>query len=406
MLLGYARCATTPPIGTALGGYYSRAKGSECLYDDLYARCLALCPEGEGECFAIAVLDVLGVPTDLYEDVVSRLREARAFVVIGATHSHAAPLPSAGDELYREYLARAVAGCVRSALRSARERVRRAVVGVSRLPQLVYNRRDPQRGPVDPTLVALDLGPVAVINYSCHPVILGPDNLCISADYPGAIVSVFERLSGKRALFLNGCCGDVNPRTPSTRLDRPYDRRGAGYDEVLWFGEVVALEALKSLRLGEAIELEDPIYAAEKVSLRVRSLPPLDEVERLVEEARGRGDVYTLRRLERLESLVRALGDRRSIEVPIAAVRLSKSLAAVFMPAEVFVEIQLEIRRSSPFRYTIVASYFNSYWGYIPTKRAFEEGGYETELPATIIEPGEGEKLVNAVIKLLAELSP
>jgi hypothetical protein len=42
---------------------------------------------------------------------------------------------------------------------------------------------------------------------------------------------------------------------------------------------------------------------------------------------------------------------------------------------------------------------------YIPTIEAFSEGGYEVEVPISIIEPGEGEKLREKMIELLAKLS-
>jgi len=49
----------------------------------------------------------------------------------------------------------------------------------------------------------------------------------------------------------------------------------------------------------------------------------------------------------------------------------------VFIPGEPFVEIGLGIRQASPFEPTWVVSYAGDYVGYIPTDRAFDEGGYE-----------------------------
>ncbi|MCK4298102.1 MAG: hypothetical protein KAX80_01140 [Planctomycetes bacterium] len=40
-------------------------------------------------------------------------------------------------------------------------------------------------------------------------------------------------------------------------------------------------------------------------------------------------------------------------------------------------EIGLGIRQASPFEPTWVVSYAGDYVGYIPTDRAFDEGGYE-----------------------------
>jgi len=43
------------------------------------------------------------------------------------------------------------------------------------------------------------------------------------------------------------------------------------------------------------------------------------------------------------------------------------------------VEIALAIRKASPFDFTAVVGYAESYIGYIPTDRAFAGGGYETQ---------------------------
>ena len=47
------------------------------------------------------------------------------------------------------------------------------------------------------------------------------------------------------------------------------------------------------------------------------------------------------------------------------------------MPGELFVEIGLAIRSNSPVKFTMVVGYAEDAIGYIPTDRAFEEGGYE-----------------------------
>ncbi len=410
MKVGFCRSAISPPIGIQLAGYASRTEPSKCIYDDLYVRCVTL--QCGKRAFAIVVIDSIGIPYDLYQDVLNRCRSIEETygielgVVVGATHSHATPYLSMDtDEIYREYVVRSIIGCIQAALRSSRQ-IEKVVVGEGYLRQLVYNRRNPARGAVDPQLIVLDLGIVALINFTCHPVVLGPDNLCISSDYPGTVIRVFEKFTNKNAIYLNGCCGDVNPFTPTTRMDRPYDRRGATYEEVLWFGEVVALEAIKALRLGEALHLHNDMidYRVRNIELKVRDLPRPEDIGKLIAEAEKRGDRYEVWRLKRLIRLSRELGPRRSIVVPIAALKIGKAIAMVFLPAEVFVEHQLYIKSKSPFKYTIVSCYFNCYWGYIPTREAFDEGGYEVELPVSIVKPGEGEKLRDEVLTLLQEL--
>jgi len=54
-------------------------------------------------------------------------------------------------------------------------------------------------------------------------------------------------------------------------------------------------------------------------------------------------------------------------------------IAFLGLPGEVFVEIAMNIIAASPFRHTFVIGYANRSVGYLPTRQAFEEGGYEIE---------------------------
>ena len=88
----------------------------------------------------------------------------------------------------------------------------------------------------------------------------------------------------------------------------------------------------------------------------------------------------------------------------VQAIRLDRDTAIVTLPHEVFVELGMAIKSASPFRTTIVISLANDLDFYIPVRRAFEEGHYE---PTTCpLEPGCGERLVEASVKLLNELKP
>ena len=80
--------------------------------------------------------------------------------------------------------------------------------------------------PVDPTVgvIRVDRGdgtPLAVmVNYACHPVVLGPENLEYSADYPSEMRRYLEEQMGHgvMAFFLQGAPGDINPYYDKTPL--------------------------------------------------------------------------------------------------------------------------------------------------------------------------------------------
>jgi hypothetical protein len=81
------------------------------------------------------------------------------------------------------------------------------------------------------------------------------------------------------------------------------------------------------------------------------------------------------------------------------------SLAIVFLPGEPFVETALEIERRSPFQHTIVTGYSENSIGYIPTKTAFQLGGYEVGPGKwSFLEPGAEALICKKALQLLQEL--
>jgi neutral ceramidase len=90
-------------------------------------------------------------------------------------------------------------------------------------------------------------------------------------------------------------------------------------------------------------------------------------------------------------------------EVEVQVVALGDEIAWVSLPGEIFVELGLAIKEKSPFKHTLIAELANGAIGYIPTARAYDEGNYEP-ISARCAK-GSGEKLQEAAIRLLTELS-
>ena len=86
----------------------------------------------------------------------------------------------------------------------------------------------------------------------------------------------------------------------------------------------------------------------------------------------------------------------------LIASRNGDKVAWVSLPGEIFVELGLDIKRTSPFACTMIAELANGSIGYIPNKAAYAEGNYEVVSARCAV--GSGEKLVAAADKLLKEL--
>lgn len=102
-----------------------------------------------------------------------------------------------------------------------------------------------------------------------------------------------------------------------------------------------------------------------------------------------------------------AVRSRGATTCPVEIMGISfGETAIVSNPAELFVELGLEIRRRSPFGVTIVAELTNGYCGYVGTERAFEEGGYETHRTVYTCRLGvdAGRQITDASLSMLSRL--
>lgn len=283
-------------------------------------------------------------------------------------------------------------------------------------------------GPIDPDLIilrfeAMDGRPIAILtNFSCHPVTLGPSNLLISADYPGYLRNFIEEMENTNMLFTQGASGDVRPF---------YSERS--FKEAERIGIALASVALKTMRKMSSLNSNVEINAINTIfDLPLREIPSIDEVEELINETKRRikeeiekGNFREVRRLkEKLIFLNKIAG--RGIALPpqwlgvynkdvkkfsklsleqekvceIQVFAIEKVILAV-IPGELFVELGLEIKKKSWSKQTMIITLANGSIGYIPTKNAYKEGGYET---TSLLKPGVGEIIVEQTLNLINKL--
>ena len=408
MKVGYASSIITPPVGVHLSGYASRVQPSENVHDNLTCRALYL--EDGGEVFALAVLDIIGVDSEVlenFQDLTSKMLNIdKSRLTIAATHTHAGP------ELNRElsrYFAEVAAGTVYMASRRLEEV--QLYSGIGSVNDITVNRRNPNSGLVDPRVHVVSFKrdsayKTLIVNFTCHAVVMGHNNLQISADYPGALNHYVETLTNGSSLFLNGTCGDVNPLTPRTDLTRVYDRSIGTFEDVEWMGRILACEAVKTAELSKS----------EKSALRVKSSVvkagiwkplTLEEAKKeleALEKSEESSDVYRRYMVKAKIRILEKFKDVEYLNLPVTVLALSDNTAIVMLPSEILVEVGLKIKENSPFKNTLVAGYCNGYFGYIPIEKAYDEGGYEATFPTCIVERGTGEKLIEESLKLLSDI--
>lgn len=406
VVAGLGRADITPPVGIKQSGYASRQTGSVGIHDDLTATALYF--EQDGESAALVGLDIIMFA----EDEVRAIREVCAEltgipgerIMLACTHTHAGPLTGPGENdpvrsAYAECLRWQVAGAIREAMQSPqpvslayrRQAVRLAGNRRERTAEgtiLGYNPHAPTPTAADVVaLTAADGSLMAtIVVYDCHGTTLGPDNLLLSADYPGHARRLLESLvPGSRAMVLGGCGANQNPYPRGTHeLARQHGRRlgAAAYQALLENAEAQPVQRLNVAThaaqlpvapLPSVAECRQQLAAAEAAAEAERAAAGDPEaklswaVERALRQARER--------LEAAESGATDLG----IPVDLQVLALD-DMAFIGLPGEIFFEIGQAIRAASPFPVTFPLGWTNGSIGYVPTAAEVPFGGYEVEL--------------------------
>ncbi|HUT35264.1 MAG TPA: neutral/alkaline non-lysosomal ceramidase N-terminal domain-containing protein [Planctomycetota bacterium] len=400
---GAAKANITPYVGAFLAGFGSRDHGCEGVHDELFARALAL--QSGDTALAIVSCDLIGLTRDSIEVIRKQIEAATgipaAHVMLACTHTHSGPTmgllrhPGLDPELVH-VTEKKIAGAAIMAHRSMAEAALgsakgRARVGINRRERKpeggIVLGKNPE-GPTDPDVGVIRVDdaqgkPLAlVVNHACHAVVLGGRNYLVSADYPGQIAAFVEGVHpGAVCLYLNGCCGNVNPTIVGGTFD---DARRMGT-----FLGCEAVQAAESLRAGPAdlavrhtvVEAPlAPLPSAEEARTTVEQRTrALDEQFAKAEISRALYDVDWQRGWARDVMAEYGRTDRRRTRaLEIQAIRLGDALL-LGTPGETFVEIGLAIKSGSPLGKTFVVAYANGNVGYIPSAAAFDEGGYEVE---------------------------
>ncbi len=417
------------------GSYAQRI--SKAVHDHLYAKALVL--ENGSSKAALVVCDTIGVPRNVVEEarrIIGRTTGVQGErVMISGTHTHSGPLLAwspltraigADLEVTREYIA-ALPARIAESVRLAEADLTAARVSATEAREegLSINRRWLKRdgsvdwdrkwypAPGDPELVR-PLGPIdpevaivffesaksdpllTYVNFAMHAQCAG--GLEISADYPYALSEVLKvRGAGMLTMFSIGAAGNINP--VHLKLERPM----AGHARAARVGTILAADVLKAYANLQPARPPDVRVRSEIVRLRLAPVPR-DAVgpARDVAARFGKpGQPPFLELVNAGKVLDVAEREGRPLEAEIQVVALGRDVAWVGIPGEYFVELALAIKRASPYPHTVVVELANGSLGYIPNRKAYDEGHYEAV--STRCAPGSGEALADAAARLLIE---
>ncbi len=434
---GVAVTDITPPVGYRMSGYFSERLSTGTL-NPLHAKALVLRQGGESA--ALVFCDIIGISLD----VSSRARAQAsaktgipaANILIAATHSHTGPLYSDALRTYLHEKAIAEKGedpCEKVnyadelvtklvdvvAQAAAETKSVRLEAGSTEQKGLSFNRRFHMKdgtvrfnpgvlnpdivraaGPIDPQVGAVLFRQAeggqafaGLVNFALHLDTTG--GTLYAADYPYYLEQSLRKDYGDQfvCLFGTGTCGDINHIDVTTKDRLKPDHIGRTLAQTVR-KRAESFEAVSppSLAVRSAI-VEVPLqrYGPEKVAWARENMKKV-----------GTNDLSFLEQVEAYKILDVEMRQSRTIPLEVQVFRLSRDVAVVGLPGEVFVDLGLAIKKASPFATTLVIELCQDSPGYIPTKKAFAEGSYETV--NSRITPGGGEMMAEEAIRLLKEL--
>ncbi len=407
-----------------LCGYVGRDHTATGVHDPLFVKCISI---GDGANTVIFICcDLIGVESTFAQKTIAKISEkigvSKNNIVICCTHTHSGPntiyMLGMGkvSEQFLDMLADTILTCALDAYHNcsaATITLHRGVgtIGVNRVLQQMWGGPETENWetrnwdgedqadilPVDQLLeqglspdtyidnellvlrVYDDKGTRALlINYACHPVVLEYTNYQISADFLWGLQHSLKAIYPDAAvLFLNGCCGDINPTV-----------RG-GFEAASQLGAQLAENVLCALKndgktLSHSVRVKCTRFSAPlDIAVDEETLGRrLDHYAKKLEAERGKDstaekvyNVYT-QWAEKIREQIRASTLKRNIDAELRIIQVG-DLAIATLPFEVFHEVGKEIKKAVLPGNTMVAAYANGENGYFVSSTLYPYAKYE-----------------------------
>jgi hypothetical protein len=390
---GVAKAVITPEKSVWLAGYGS-IRAPEGKLHDLWMKALAL-KDATGRRAVLVTSDFQGIPKAMADRTCGKLRQrfglSRDQVMLTYSHNHCGPrltedlhdyypVDAAQEALVDEYTAQMeakiveVVGEAMSKLAPASLRIGegRATFAVNRRNNKEAEVADliakgaTLKGPVDHAVPVMTVSDAqgkllaVIFGYACHPTTLSFTQWC--GDYPGfAQLALEKNHPGATAMFINTCGADQNP-LPRRRVEL-CER----YGRMLAEGVEQALkQPMKPVAPGLRTAFEFVELAYDKVVTREELQAELQNKNAI----RARWAARMLKKLDAGEKFA------SSYPYPLHAWRLGGELLLIGMGGETVVDYALRFKKEfGPG--TWVCGYADDLIAYIPSRRVWEEGGYE-----------------------------
>lgn len=384
-------------------------------------RAVAVVVKHEKQSLAIVSCDVLMLTRDLLDPVAAEVQKTCGIppdrLLVQATHTHHAPSTVTvhgyrRDEKFCLAVQQAIVRAVREAWQKMSDGCRfefalgrEATVGQNSRLLLSDGtifwggpRTDAVRptGPFDPDLPLLVFrhsdGKLAAMlfNHSTHTIGTVRPRVRSPSFYGLAAQEIEAKLGGV-VKFLEGASGSThNLALTAAEAQQRIEQAVLDTLEKVQPMPVAPLDGRKKpfrFRVRKFDEAQEDVAVSAYCEKRVPA-----QAKKIVEVFRRQREVLAPQQGELRETWIQVLriGD----------------VAIVGVPAELFTQLGLDIKRRSPLRHTIVAELANDWIGYLPDREAHRLGGYQTWTGLhSYAEVGTGERMVDATVELLGDIA-
>ncbi|MEN6334719.1 MAG: hypothetical protein ABFE01_10690 [Phycisphaerales bacterium] len=329
----------------------------------------AIVLENDGTRVAICSADFLGFPGVLCDKVRVKVPGVPATnILIGATHTHSAPdcygFPdesgkTTADLAYLDSVCTKLAESINEAVQNLQPAQVKIATGKAR-GRIAYNyyaeRLYDPRCHVVQILDTAGKPVVTLVNYACHPEVIGPDQGILCPDFVGPLYDRIEQRGAGRGLFMNSAQGGM----VTADCRGPDGKDIQTWDECARIGNLLADEALRIV--ADAPIQKNPALFCGATTIE---FPVENEM---------------LRAVVKLSPLGFKLTEDGRVATQVNVVNLGNA-QMLTIPGEALPNIGFYLKRNMPAEHTLLLGLTNDAFGYMLAKvdwSSFERYDYIT----------------------------
>jgi hypothetical protein len=344
--------------------------------------------ENDGTRIAICSTDFLGFPAVLCNKVRAQVQGIPPEnILIGATHNHSGPdcygFPdqtgkTTADLKYLDSVCDKLADVINKTVAQLKPSLVKIATGRAR-GKIAYNYYAEQL--YDPRCHVIQIldkqrkPSATLVNYACHPEVIGPDQGILCPDFVGPLYDRIQERSGGTGIFMNGALGGM----VTADCRGPDGKDVQTWDECVRIGSLLADEALRIA--ADAPVRENPGLFCANTTIKF----PVEN--------------DTLRAVIELSPLGFALDEKGCVSTRVNVVNLG-SAQILTIPGEALPNIGYYLKRKMHGEHNLLFGLTNDAFGYMMTKvdwKSFDRYEYITR---TCLGEMTGEIFIEEAVEL------